>query len=370
MKFRTSITATFFGVLAIAVCFAAQDMSSSVTSFDAPGADTTPGSSNGTLANSINGSGAITGNYYDVNGVSHAFLRSPEGSFTNVDFPGADGTLANRIHDSGVITGIYYDVNGSHGFLRDAEGNFTSFDVSSAVDIFPMALSLGGAIVGYYLDPNSLFHAFLRSPDGTLSTFVGPQSCSTGTGTGCFGSEDSNINMSGASVGNYQDNSGNFVSHIFLRSPEGSLTTFDAPGAGTGIYQGTGCPGCFSGLNQAGAIAGTYTDANKVFHGFLRNPAGEFTRIDAPGAGTGAGQGTGCFSDCPVGLNDGGMIMGSYFDSNNMQHGFVRGPAGQFTTVDPPGTAGTQPQRINEFGVITGYYIDANNVFHGFLWVP
>jgi hypothetical protein len=370
VKFRTLTTATLFGVLAIPACLGAQNTSPNIITFDAPGADTTVGSSNGTQANSINDGGAITGNYYDVNGASHAFLRSPEGNFTTVDFPGADGTQANSINDLGAITGNYYDVNGNHGFLRDPEGNFTTFDVSSAVDIFAVALSQEGFIVGYYLDPNSLFHAFLRSPDGTLNTFVGPESCDTGTGAGCFGSQGSNINLLGASVGNYQDNGGNFVSHIYLRSPEGTMTPFEAPGAGTGTYQGTGCSGCFSGLNRAGAIAGIYTDANKVFHSFLRSPTGEFTKIDAPGAGTGAGQGTGCFSECPVGLNDSGMIMGTYIDANNVIHGFLRSPAGQFTTVDPPGSAATQPQSMNDSGAITGYYIDANNVFRGFLWVP
>jgi hypothetical protein len=145
------------------------------------------------------------------------------------------------------------------------------------------------------------------------------------------------------------------------------IITFEAPGAGTGSYQGTGCFGCTFGLNQRGAIAGTYADANDVYHGFLRSPKGKITTFDATGAGTGSYQGTGCFSDCPVGLNDRGVITGSYWDSNNVQHGFLRTPNGSFVTVDPPGSAGTQPESINDSGAITGYYLDANNVYHGFL---
>jgi hypothetical protein len=145
------------------------------------------------------------------------------------------------------------------------------------------------------------------------------------------------------------------------------IITFEAPGAGTGSYQGTGCFGCTFGLNQRGAIAGTYADANDVYHGFLRSPKGKITTFDATGAGTGSYQGTGCFSDCPVGLNDWGVITGSYVDSNNVQHGFLRTPEGTFVTVDPAGSEGTQPESINESGAITGYYIDANNVYHGFL---
>lgn len=151
---------------------------------------------------------------------------------------------------------------------------------------------------------------------------------------------------------------------------EPKFTVLDAPGAGTGSNQGTGCFGCTFAINQSGAIVGTYLDANNVFHGFVRSPEGKFTTFEAPGADTtpGSFNGTGCFSDCPVDLNDWGEITGSYWDSNNMQHGFLRTPDGSFVTVDPPGSAGTQPESINDSGAITGYYLDTNNVYHGFLW--
>jgi hypothetical protein len=80
------------------------------------------------------------------------------------------------------------------------------------------------------------------------------------------------------------------------------MITFEAPGAVAGSGQGTGCFGCTFGINQWGA--GTYLDANNVFHGLVRSPKGKFTTFDATGAGTGSHQGRSCFSDCPVGLND------------------------------------------------------------------
>ena len=61
-----------------------------------------------------------------------------------------------------------------------------------------------------------------------------------------------------------------------------TIITFDAPGAGTGTFQGT-IP---EDINPAGVITGVYSDANFVAHGFLRAPDGAFTTIDAPGAGT------------------------------------------------------------------------------------
>lgn len=349
-----------------------------IITFDAPGADTKPGDFNGTYPGSINFWGVITGSYQDTNSTYHGFVRSPEGTFTTFEAPGADlgsynGTAPCCTNDLGVITGSYYDKTGfSHGFVRSPEGKFTSFDVPGVggYGTTPLAMNLEGAIVGYYTDSNFSFHAFLRSPDGKFTTWIGPDACTGNGSEGCYGSSASNINALGTVAGGFEDNSGNFVDHGLIRRPDGALTTFDVPGAGTGSYQGTGCPGCALGLNQLGAIAGIYSDANSVNHGFLRSPDGKFTTFDAPGAGTSSYQGTGCPSDCPTSLNDLGAIMGSYIDTNSVLHGYLRSPNGNIATVDPVGSVFTWSSGLNDFGAITGYYADANNVYHGFLRIP
>src|SRR5580700_8037063 len=106
-----------FGTLALSVCARAQD--SKIISFDAPGADTTPGDYNGTYASSINVGGLITGSYQGADTVYHGFLRSPNGKFTTFEAPGADttagsynGTAPTSINDFGVITGSFYDATG------------------------------------------------------------------------------------------------------------------------------------------------------------------------------------------------------------------------------------------------------------------
>ena len=379
-------TVTFFStlilssVLATPARLAAHDASSKFITFDAVGADTTPQSYNGTVPASINNWGEITGTYYDVKGTGHAFLRSPWGNSTTVDLPGSQYTQASSINDLGVIAGLYYDAQGNeHGFLRSPGGKFTTLDIPGAIYVNPLALNLEGVVVGNYQDSSYQFHAFLRFPGGKYVFYDGPGACSGGNPAGCYGSGASNINIYGMVAGGYEDNGGNFVHHELGRSPAGKLFVFDAPGAGNGPYQGTGCPGCSLGINQSGAIAGTFIDLNYVSHGYLRSPEGHVTTFDAPGTGTAANEGTGCPSDCPVRLNDAGSVVGTYIDANYVFHGFLRSPRGRVITFDAPG-AGTGSYQgtacqfcglgINDAGAITGSYIDANNVYHGFLRIP
>jgi hypothetical protein len=372
-------------VLCLALCMLGLGSTASaqkprIVSFDAPGADLNPGDYNGTYPSGINAWGVIAGSYQNTDTVFHGFLRGPGGQFITFQAPGADttagsynGTYPSSINDLGVITGNYWDANGfSHGFLRSPNGNFTTFDVPGAggYGTTPKAFNLEGAVVGVYTDSNYSFHAFLRSPDGKFTTWIGPDACTGNGSEGCYGSGASNINAFGTIAGGFEDNSGNFVHHSFVRNAEGKLKVFDVPGAGTGSYQGTGCPGCNLGLNQLGAIAGIYSDANSVNHGFLRSPDGKFTTFDAPGAGTDSYQGTGCFSDCPVSINDWGAITGSYIDANNASHGYLRSFKGDIVTVDPVGSTYTFPDGINDLGSITGYYLDASGVYHGFLTIP
>ena len=360
-----------------------------IFSFDAPGAGATAGSFEGTACYSdcsvlINNFGAITGTYEDANNVFHGFVRSPEGKFTSFEAPGADttpgnfnGTFVNGINDAGAITGSYSDASGgSHGFLRSPEGAFTTFDVKGSAPgaTIANALNLEGAIVGFFADQNGVFRPYLRRPDGTFATWSVPGECDASPATGCFGSAAFSINLFGEAASGYEDNSGSFVGHGLLRRADGKLTTFDVPGAGTGLRQGTDCPGCSRPLNLFGANAGFYIDGNNVAHGYLRSPAGKITKFDVPGEGP---QGLGCLADCSMGLNDLGAITGSYLDANNVFHGFVRSPDGKFSTFDAPGadlTAndfnGTFPVSINDWGVVTGYYIDKNGVIHGFVLIP
>ena len=190
-----------------------------IITFDAPGAGTVAGQ--GTFEFSITPAGVIIGEYVDSKRVFHGFLRSRDGVIATFDAPGAgtgagEGTQPFSINPSGAITGYYTDSTGlSHGFVRAPDGTYTSFDAPGA-----------GIPAGIPCSP--------------------PIICSNGTQGG-------SINTAGVISGQYVDTSDIF--HGFVRSRDGEITTFDVPGAGTGAGQGTFVT-FGDGINPAGAIAG------------------------------------------------------------------------------------------------------------------
>ena len=293
-------------------------------------------------------------------------VAKADSTYVTLDPPGSVFTQAHAINPAGDIVGVYEDSsNGVHGFLRAPDGIFTTFDAPGAEGTNAYSINPAGAIAGFYLDSGHVVHGFLRTPDGTITTIDAPGAITAPVpGPIAFGTFAFNINPAGAIAGEYEDN--NIVNHGFLRAPDGTITTFDAPGAGTGPNQGT-TTATTDGLNPKGAIAGTTIDDNGAFNGFVRAPDGTIVEFEVPGAGTGSGQGTN-----PAGINPAGTIPGSFIDSSGVNHGFVRAPHGTITTFDVPGAGtdagqGTLPQNINPAGDIAGNYIDARNVSNGFV---
>ncbi len=76
------------------------------------------------------------------------------------------------------------------------------------------------------------------------------------------------------------------------------------------------------GINTAGVITGGYTDSSEAGHGFIRSAKGVITSFDAPGAGAGMLEGTVRLQpSTPPGLSPGRTC-----DANSVFHGFVRIP--------------------------------------------
>jgi len=105
----------------------------------------------------------------------------------------------------------------------------TPFDPTGSTSTFPFSINPAGAITGFYSDASFANHGFLRDADGTITTFDAP-----GAAQGTFPQQ---INPAGSIAGYYTDASS--VNHGFVRAADGTIRTFEAPGAGTHTFQGT-----------------------------------------------------------------------------------------------------------------------------------
>jgi hypothetical protein len=273
-----------------------------------------PGAVNGTFPSAINNSGVVAGSYSDnVGSGSHGFVRAANGSIVSFDAPSDAlfflffGSMA--INATGEVAGTYFDVNFiQHSFLREPNGALATFDPPGAVNgSFPSTVTPDGVISGVYFDVNFDSHGFLRDSSGRFTEISGPGGLAGQYDpyTLSFGAALS-INPGGEIAGTYfEPIAGEF--RVFLLSKHGQYTTFDA----------ANYPPCciFSSpvaINPAGMVTGILNDGFDLYRGFLRTSDGAVTVFDAPGAGRGHFQGT-----VTIGITPGGMVAGVYLGPND-----------------------------------------------------
>ena len=128
-----------------------------------------------------------------------------------------------------------------------------------------------------------------------------------------------------------------------------TYSTLDDPSAAYGTYA--------NGINDNGEVVGYFYDSNDVAHGFVESD-GNYTQLDDPSA---------AYGTYANGINDNGEVVGYFYDSNYVAHGFLQS-GGNYTELDDPSAAyGTYANGINNNGQVVGYYYDSNYVAHGFL---
>ena len=308
-----------------------------------------------------------------------AFSVLPSGSFITFDDPAAgtcsancgaigdgQGTRGYSINPFGEVAGFFTDNTAHcHGFVRSPNGDFTQIDAPDAgTGPFPQGTFVSEIHSDGY-QPGRRSHRLLRgrkfSPT-RLRAFWWRQNHRVRS-TRVHLHHANAIDLLGNIAGFYFD--ANSVGHGFLRDPRGNFTVIDAPGADhtAGSFNGT-----FGvGVIPTGEVEGVYVDINGVLHGFIRSPQGKYTTYNVPAAGTGPGQGT-----LPESNDDFGDVAGNYFDANGVSHGFLRNLRGSLTTFDAPGGGtsagqGTVPSDNSDTGLVTGQLIDSDNVDHGFL---
>jgi hypothetical protein len=288
-----------------------RDANGSFVTFDVPGAV------NFTSPASINNGGAITGGYGDNIGSGyHGFIRDANGSFVTFDVVSDVNYVfgPSTINERGEVAGAYFDgvTFIQHCFLREPNGALTTFDPPGAVNgSFPTTITSDGVILGVYYDADYNSLGFLRDSNGRFTEVTGPGGLTGQSDSYVYWGAGLSITPGGEIAGTYfQPIPGNPFGgdyRVFLLSRNGQYTTFDA----------ADYPPCciFSsptGINPAGTVTGVLNDGHDLYRGFLRTSDGTVTLLDAPGAGTGHFQGT-----VTVGITPGGLVAGIYLGPND-----------------------------------------------------
>jgi hypothetical protein len=150
---------------------------------------------NNTATVGINNAGTVVGDYENTVGGAdtfHGFQLAPDGTFTTFDEGEAGvSTGIQAINDNGDIAGDFgSSVQPSQGFLLPKGGKLVTFGVPGLAT-FPQAMNNSDTVVGVYQDASGNYHSFMRTVDGTLTTFDFPRAVSThAEGINNFGTID------------------------------------------------------------------------------------------------------------------------------------------------------------------------------------
>jgi hypothetical protein len=277
-----------------------------ITTFDYPGAG------NLTLPQKINERGDVVGEFIDSNGVTRAFVRFSDGSFSApiVDPNDTVGFTEGRgINNSGTVCGDYASSDGNnHGFFLSG-GTFTEYDVPGAVSTSVLGINDVADFTGSFSYGSGIFQGFV-SVGGTITSFSVPGALLT------LAYEINNSNQ--LVVGYYIDSSG--IVHGYFRDANGALHFPIDPSGSTGTI--------LFGLNDRNWVVGRYADSSGVTHGLFFVPPNNFFTFDYPGS---------TFTSLN-GINAQGVICGRYVDASGIAHGFLASVRGT-----PPATpAGTE----------------------------
>ena len=217
----------------------------------ADGSITTFSVGQSTSANGANRKGWVVGSYFvSARDPYQPYLRDPSGAAMEFSVPHAKGgAIATVVNRSRTIAGYAYVSGGARGFFRPAHGTATLFGGTHHY-VYVTGMNDAGTIAGSFDDGHPV--AFVRTSDGTLTTFTGPNGA---TDTNAYA-----INNAGTVVGTYVDSSRNV--HGFFRTADGTVTPFDLKGSdGTDIRA----------INDKGAIAGKTWVGGHVY-GFAGKP--------------------------------------------------------------------------------------------------
>lgn len=238
-------------------------------------------------ASGINNKGITVGAFGAPGQSLQGFAYLPStNTYKTFNYPGADYTIALGINDANTVVGTFANAdNQAHGFFLKGK-TFTQYDVTGSSGTSIQAINNAGDFAGT-VGANGDYQGFV-SIGGTVTTFQ-----AKGRPTDVY-----SINASDTTVGFFVNAQATGVDG-FLRDAAGNITQIDYPGS---------IQSACTGINDAGAITGFYTDTNGVDHGFVL-VNGTYRTLRAPYVAA---------------INNHYAIVGSFTAKSGKTYGFLR----------------------------------------------
>ena len=266
---------------------------------------------------------------------------TPEFTFTyeSIDVPGVDFLALTASSDFEGYAGYTRSADSEKmvGFTL-IDGVFTTYDFPGSQNTYFYAFGNNGLAAGYYEDSEGL-HRGVILEDGELRPYDFPDAIETEI----YGYSDSREVLTG-----------NFIDASGVRRGFSGDITVEVPGA-TATYADF--------VTAAGAVTGSYIDAEGLYYPYLRTPNGTF-------------------------------VFHNYLEPSNLEYSFVHGitdtriivtrakavgdiPRSYVGTsqqgvseLEFPGSVSTEGWNINQDGSVVGYYDSADGRRHGFIARP
>ena len=260
-------------------------------------------------------------------------------TFETIEVPGVDFLEVAASNDFGDYAGNTRSPDGEKtiGFTL-IDGVFATYDFPGSVNTYFYALDNAGKAAGHYKDIDGLYHGIILE-NGELRQYDFPGAAETHI----YGISDE----TGALSGNIVDETGvsrGFSGDMPIAFP-GAVTTYA------------------DFVNAAGAVVGSYVDADGMPHGFIRNPDGSFTTIDIPE--------TPNLEFLFVNtITDFGVIAFRAKAVNDILRSYILLPDGILYEVRLPGSVNTVVRNVNQDGSIIGFYDLTDGQRYGFVGRP
>ena len=259
--------------------------------------------------------------------------------FETIEVPGVDFLEVAASNDFGDYAGNTRGPDGKKkiGFTL-IDGVFKTYDFPGSLNTYFYALDNAGKAAGHYKGPDDLYHGVIME-DGELTQYDFPGAAETHI----YGISDETGALSGNAVDEMGVSRG-FSGDMLIAFPGAVNTYADF-------------------VNAAGAVVGSYVDAEGMPHGFIRHPDGSFTTIDLPTMPNLEFLFVNTITDV-------GVIGFRAKAVDDILRSYILLPDGILYEVRLPGSVSTIVRNVNQDGSIIGYYDLPDGRRHGFLGRP